>query len=463
MKRGYSLQMIRNRSHTRTRKTAAIVKAGKGEPVSLTIRSRVFKMFSAAVIDQGMLSGTSLLIGLLLVRFTTSQDYAIYVLLQSALVLVTSAHSGFVCGPLSIIAPKKSAEEKRQMVGAVRTSQNRLLAPLVFVAMSAPVLGYTTGRLSKTSALVIGIGIIAAWTAVKRNYVRNVLLIYARARTLVSVDGVYAIVLLLGVLWAAFGSASPAVWTAVALAVSAWVCAICADRAFGRQIGWAKADARPMWLEMRSLGIWSVLGTVIYWLFSRSYNYILASRMNLVAVANVNEVRLMIMPAILLTVGLQSMLTPFAAAWNAEVGFAKLLRRLVNILLLVGVCELAYLALVWTFRDWVDSAILHKRIGNRDALLLLWIALAIIVLLRDVLVSAVYALGQLRWLAWQIGFCALVALTVMWVAIPIWGAPGALVALIIGEVLNLAGILYLVHRAYKRFRLNGTTAFAGAQ
>ena len=69
---------------------------------------------------------------------------------------------------------------------------------------------------------------------------------------------------------------------------------------------------------MRPLAIWATIGAMTYWIYNQSYNYVLASRIDLTAVADVNAARLLLMPTIVLTVGVKTLLVPTAAAWLAE-------------------------------------------------------------------------------------------------------------------------------------------------
>lgn len=424
----------------------------------LNLRSRIVRLFSAAVVDQALLSAANFAVGIILVRFTTDEDYALFVMLQAILVLVNTMHAAAVCSPLSILAPKNPPEPKRQMIGAIWHSQNRLRWPMLILGVAICVVGELTGLRKGHLALVIGIGVMAGWWTVERSYVRNALIIYAKPRTLLTVDGVFVALLVGGALWAAFGFGIAAVWVAVAFALSAWISSWVGSHTFAKEIGWPRGKAAPIWRQLRSLTFWSITGSFIYWLFSRSYIYILATRLDLKAVADVNAVRLLVVPALLLTIGLQSVLTPISAAWHAEVGLDRLLRRLGGIIVVVGAFEVAYLAVMWLCRDWITSTILHKHIGDLDVLLMLWILTTLVSLFREVLVTALYAFGNLQWLAWQIGVCAVVSLAVAWFGIPWWGAAATLIALILGEILQLAGILYVIQRTRMRIRLQGATA-----
>jgi O-antigen/teichoic acid export membrane protein len=177
---------------------------------------------------------------------------------------------------------------------------------------------------------------------------------------------------------------------------------------------------------------------------------VLASRIDLKAVADINAARLLLMPAIVLTAGVASLLTPSAATWYAEMGLQRLVRRLLMFLLAVGLLEVTYFACVWTSRDWLFVDVLHKNIQDRDHLLILWAGLAIIALFRDVLQCALIATGRLKSLAWQVGISTAVALPLMWFGVAWWGVAAALIGQIAGEMINLAGIIYVLRKTMRQ-------------
>ncbi len=118
-------------------------------------------------------------------------------------------------------------------------------------------------------------------------------------------------------------------------------------------------------------------------------------------------------------------------------------------LLAVGLIETTYFLAVWLGRDWLVVGILHKQIHDLDRLLLLWSGVALIGLCRDVLQSALIALGRLKSLAWQVGVSTAIAVVLMWYGLGWWGAPGVLVGMIVGELINLAGIILLLRKCMR--------------
>jgi O-antigen/teichoic acid export membrane protein len=418
-----------------------------------TVRARanVLRLFSTAVIDQVMLSGTNLLVGLVLIRFTSDFDYGLYVLVQSALLLLASAQGAWIAQPLSVVAPQKPPEERRALIGAITGSLGRIVGRVAPALLVLPAAAYLVGLCSGPIAWVLACGIVAGWGALRRDYLRNILLIYSKPHELLRADALYVGVLAGGVLWASFGTSHAIVWATLALAAAAWAGTAGAYRALGKDPGWVEGDTAAAWSEVHRFGLWSLVGGVIYWLFGQSYSYVLASRLDLKAVTDVNASRLLLMPAFVLSIGIQGLLSPTAARWNAELGFGPLMKRLLGILLFIGCLDLLYFAVVWMLRNWLTGDLLHKDIGNRDHLLLLWAAVALIGLMRDVLQCSLVALGRFRSMASQVGLSAVVALALMWFGTAWWGSEAVLIGQIAGELVNLAGIVLLLRehgRAY---------------
>ena len=199
---------------------------------------------------------------------------------------------------------------------------------------------------SSSLAAVSALGFVAAWMAMRREFLRNVLLIYSRPNTLLSVDIVYALCLLAGVAAMIFIGKQVVIGATGALAVASWASSFAAHRYLARDPGWREECTVSIWRDIRRLGFWAVLGSTIWWFLGQSYSYMLATRLDLTAVANVNVARLLVAPMFVLTIGVGSLLAPTAATWYAEVGIRALTRRLLLFLLVVGLLEMAYFSIV---------------------------------------------------------------------------------------------------------------------
>jgi O-antigen/teichoic acid export membrane protein len=379
------------------------------------------------------------------------------VLAQSAILLVTSAQSAWLA-PLCAVLPAKPPQIRRTIVGAVENSLTRLLRIVVVVALLGTVIAYLTGACSGIVALVIAAAILASWTALHREYLRSVLVIYSRPHSMLWADVIYVGVLLAMIAFAVFGTRLHSIWAVIALLVAGWVGGARAYRSLAADPGWVSGDVGPHWKEMRPMAIWSAVGAVTYWLLAQSYSYVLAARLDFTAVINVNAARMVMMPIIVFTMGINGLLLPAAANWLEEFGLRRLMRRLAFLTLVVIAVDGLYIAFAWLFRDWLISDLLRKTIGDRDRLLLLWACVAVIFLLREVLQAALFALRRMKSMAWLIASSAVVSVATTWFGINYWGAAAALVGQIAGECLNLLGLALLL---YRQSRLQ--PAMAGGQ
>ncbi|MGP8114624.1 MAG: lipopolysaccharide biosynthesis protein [Steroidobacteraceae bacterium] len=379
-----------------------------------------------------------------MIRYTSDVDYGQFVLAQSAVLLLVSAQGAWLSGPLAAIVPSKPAATKRLMIGAVRASQSRFLRWVAVSLLAIAVTLYATGFLSASLALVSGTTILAGWATLQREYLRSVLIIYSRPHWMLRADTVYVICLVAGIALAAYLRHSAGVCAIFALVISAWAGMLVSHRMLSSDPGWISGDARPFLQEMRALGVWATVGAVTYWLFAQSYNYVLATRLNLTAVASVNAARLVIVPVTVFSLGINNVLMPLAANWLAQFGLARMLRRLAVVALAIIALDLVYISLAWIFRDWIIGSLLHKTIADRDRLLVLWACVALIFLPREVLQAGLFALRRVKSMARLIGLSAVVSLTLMWFGTARWGAAAVLIGQLAGECVNLVGLSWLV-------------------
>jgi O-antigen/teichoic acid export membrane protein len=422
--------------------------------ISIFARSRNLRLFSTSILDQGMLSLGNFALGFLLIRHTTDVDYGLFVLVQSGITLLAAAQGAWLAGPLMVVAPHKSPELKLEMIGSLERSQRRFVSLVTLVAFSIPLVAYASGWWSGIEALVATTGLFAGWIALVREYSRSVLLIFSKPHLLLYADMVYVGLVLAGAIFAAAGIGSAALASVAALVVAGAGGWFAAHHFIAKSHGWHKgsANAGRFWDELRPLGVWATIGSVIYWIYSQSYNFVLASRLDLSAVADVNAARLLLMPAFILTIGIKSLLTPLAANWLAKDGVAAMVRRAWFIVPFVMIMSLVYIAMVWFGQDFLTTRLLQKVIHDRETLIFLWSTIVVIALTREVLQSVVIVLGQLRALAWLGAACAAVSLPVMWFGIARWGPAAPLIGQACGEAISLAGTLWLLPRAAARYR-----------
>ena len=413
-------------------------------------KARWLKLFSSAVIDQAMLSATNFLVGLLLIRHTSDEDYGHYVLGFSTLLLLTGIQGAYIGGPLSVLAPRQTPERRRQMLATLYRQSGRWIVRL---ALAIAVLSGLAGVLGLLTPLYAGMGAIycaTAATALDREYLRTGLMIYERPQAVLRADIAYVVVRVSGAGAAAFLVSPAAPWVFGVSALAALAGGLVARRALAGNPGLDGPELPGLWRELAPLGGWAVAGSMIHWSFSQGYNYVVAGTLDLAAVAALNATRLLMMPANLMVTGIKQLLLPMAARWHEQSGLDAMLRRLLLFAGVVAGLTLLYFAVLWLLRDWVFAEVLRKEIAERDRMLALWMSVFLLSGVRDLCMTGLLVRERFRTMTGLTSVAALLALSSSWWGMQHYGMAGAIVGLLLGETVNLVGVLLLIARERHR-------------
>ncbi len=412
--------------------------------------SPLTRLFSTSVIDQAVLSAGNFLVGVLLIRYAPDTQYGLYVLAFSGVQLAVAAQGAWVGGPLMFLAPKRSREAKLQLISGAEADQGRLLRRLAAIAAPLPFLATTLGLLSPAQAWVATATVFAGWMALRREFIRSVLFILSRPQSALYADIVYVCCLLALVGLSLFVSPAAAATAVVGLGAAAAVGRWMGHRAIARNEGWIPNPGSANWAEMRHLATWATAGAVVYWIYGQSYNFVLAHRADLSAVAEVNVARLLLMPLMLMSQGVSNILNPNASGWLHHEGLPRVIRRLVPFALGLLVILAVYVGVLWQCRHWLMAEVMRKQIVEIDTMLLLWAFTYTLSMLRDVFQSALIALGRFKIMAGLTAIAAVGSLSAMWFCIGRFGPAGAIMGVIVGETLSLGGVVFLLIQSLRR-------------
>jgi O-antigen/teichoic acid export membrane protein len=100
--------------------------------------------------------------------------------------------------------------------------------------------------------------------------------------------------------------------------------------------------------------------------------------------------------------------------------------------------------------DWIFVHLFKKDFAQRDLLLLVWSAVALVTAFRDQLYYFLVTRARFRLTASITSASALVALVVSILALRQFGVIGALVGLLAGELFNVVGIVIFSLREARR-------------
>jgi len=402
-------------------------------------------LLGSAVGSQALLSASSFGIGLVLIRGTSDLQYGSYILASSAILLLVSLQNAFVNPALASRMVKLDRPGRSALVGGLYRAQRRILPAVVALAV-ALVLGLWAGQvLDSHSAPMLLATIGAAWAMLSREYLRMVLFADRLPHEVVRTDLLH-VLLAVGGAWIATHTEAPAAVAVLTLSLAAWASGRLLLGTLRRQGLWTGAGASGLLAEIAPLAAWSTAGAAIHWAFSQGYIYLVGGTLGVSAVAAIAATRLLMMPVNLLSTGIGSLMLPLASGWLHEHGAATLLRRLCLFATALVLATLCYFAVLWWLRDWIFAVLLKKQFAQRDALLLLWGALFVVMVVRDQMVCLLAAQGRFRVLTLMTLASAAISLTVSYACMQRLGEVGALVGLLTGELINAIGIITLSFR-----------------
>ncbi len=403
------------------------------------------RLLSSAVVSQALLSAGSFAIGLILIRSTTDVQYGYYILASNAILLLVSLQNAFFNPPLAIRMNRLDRLGRGELVGGLYREQRRLLPALgTITVVIALYLWYAQVLDAHTGPLVLAT-VAAALAILHREYFRMVLFAHRRPHDVLRTDMFYVVLMVAGVFVATLTPA-PAVTAIFTLSLAALASGILLSQTLHRHEPWNIQGTQGILREIAPLAVWSTAGAAIHWTFSQGYIYLVAGTLDVAAVAAIAATRLLMMPVNLLSTGIGSLMLPLASGWLHQHGAPLLWRRLCLLALGLAAATLCYFAILWWLRDWIFAVVLKKQFAQRDELLMLWGVIFLMIVVRDQLVYLLAAQGRFRIMTLLTLVGAVISLAASYWGMLQFGVAGALLGMLIGELINVTGIVILSFR-----------------
>jgi O-antigen/teichoic acid export membrane protein len=425
-------------------------------------REVLVRLFGGAVAIQAFLSAVNFLVGLILIRRTANSEYGYFVLASTGIFLVSGLQAAFIQPPLMMRMRRSDRSERADVIGGVYRGQRRILMSLSMTATGLVAILILTGLVGHPMGLLLVATIAAFASALYRGFFRLVLFTHGRANHVQKADLSYGAIVLVGVPLATL-SPAPAAGAICVFALAATVAGSLSSRSLWRHEAWNPEAPVSMLREMAPLGKWSALGSAAHWTFSQGYNYIVAATMDVSAIPALAATRLLFTPLNIVSTGISPLMTTTSWAWLGTHGPAALFRRLLLIASVLSGFAICYCIAVWLLRDEIFTQLMHKHFSQGGILVAEWGFVAIAGLYRDQLNFLPGVCGLQRRLLSVTATSAVIALAVGYAAIRRYGVIGGPAGVLVGEVCNLIGILYLSHVEIQRHRNSLSIACVGGR
>lgn len=407
-------------------------------PAPALSRLRLLAHSLTSVIDQAWLSALNLLLGLVLIRWATKDDYGLYAQLYVAGLFAVSMTESVLINPLTTLAPRLSAAQRERFIVELATVQRYGAwgLGLVFGGGAYVILRWQDIAAAAPVALAFG-GYVT--TTAWREFQRGLGFVRGQPGQVLRTDLIFGGLVLAGVatLVLAAHTSLPAVLLVLTVAnLVAWWLSPAIARLPARARARRAALAR-IWRRGR-LGLPGALSS---WLANYSYLYLAAAWLGVAAAADLNAARLLLMPISLLVVAWSRVARPQLSHHLHHHQRSELTHLLVVSCVALTTLAGLYLGILWWALPWLQHTILGPDYATVQGLVLPWGLYFVLYTLH--LVGAATMLSADRYpqlLTAAVSSLVVLALALV-VLLPSWGTVGAIYALALVEVYNLVLLL----------------------
>jgi O-antigen/teichoic acid export membrane protein len=394
-----------------------------------------------AVADQGIISVANFVANATLIFYVTKDNYGIYVVALSTLLLICSTVDALFSMQMTFLAPHYPEHTRKAFCSNLRSAQACVSIAVGAVICVLSIAGGAIGSLSPTVSrfgLIIGVG--SAMIS-GQEYYRALLYLYGRAHC----------VLLLTIV-------QLAVWVMVTLSASRYGYslseAMLAGYCFGggtaavlgrllhplpasRSWGAVLTSTKEAWDQ----GSWSMVGSVIATAQAQSHAWLLGLLAGASAVAEANFAKLFFSPLALMLVAVTRVARPALGKLYASCGERAAVRKGRNLLVSVIVLVTLYCPVVFLTEEWIISKSGAEAYNDVGALIAAWGLLTCLQITRWNSTLLLGVLRRNRQMTMLQSITAVLAIGISLMLIPKFGAIGALAGIGCGELV-LTGLMW---------------------
>jgi O-antigen/teichoic acid export membrane protein len=313
-----------------------------------------------AILDQGLISGSNFVIGIVLARWLIPEHYGAYALAFSIFLFLCNLEIALLLEPMSILGPACYRSCLSAYVGRVFELHLVLSCALSAPLAASAVLLHFVGNQAVARAMLgasIGTPVILLFWLCRRAAYLSLALRAAVSSAVVYCGSLVGFFLLTNLL----GWLSPLV-AFVIQSAAAVVAAVPMIASLKPGLGRASGPARAIVIRQHwQYGRWAVATVFVYWLSSNAYYVIVAGLLGLEDVAALRALQNFILPFGQFTAAISLLLLPWAAARFAQgdyFGFRVCIQQVS--MLFVAVAS-AYVVGLWLFGEKLITSLYGGR------------------------------------------------------------------------------------------------------
>lgn len=379
-----------------------------------------------------MLSVSNFVIGILMAKYTTKNEYGMYVMLFSFIGISGGYQNGLINAPLMSLVNKKVDSKKKIYISSLSVGNNYIFIPiLILMSISICVIGY----INNAPRYYIAEGFVLFFTTfifLIKEYHRTLNYVSMNTRAIFIMDFMNVCIVFIGMAILVVFNLVSGLTGIIILGfgyLSAYV--FSGNRKLYRS-HINKNSIKSALMENWSYGKWMILGISSSLAKDRGYIYIVTAILGLSTLAEISASRLFLMPIGLLSLSCQQIIITkgsILVSSNMEKEFREFLFSFLSVLLIAS--GLYFIFIVFATRFIVQF--LGEKYSNINGLIYIWGTYFLVYVTRMVLGNALIVYGEFKKQGSYDLLGSILTLVSCIILVYTNGRFGAIVSLIIGE------------------------------
>lgn len=386
-------------------------------------------------------------INLLLISYATPEAYGRFVIVFALSLLAFGVQNALVLMPINVLIPGRSEEKQRATLRMLSTVDLAVLVlSTISIAFLAYLLGLAPSLVAASALLVIG--------SMAREIARSTYVTYREPMSFLKVD-LAAVTIASLAIYALWHVTVPEVAALVGMAIGSAASAFL----FGPTLYRAPADIAAQVLNYRSHwrnSRWALLGAGLTEGQLRLYVYVVEAFRGPAVLATLHAGRVLVNPASMVAFAWTRAMRPILAGHIEEGNSRRALQLTLN-----GLCGLVGLAIVYLLTlhlGWslIETYFLRGQYADLKGLINYWSIFTLLNVQTICITVYFQARNRFRDLTLVIGISVAVSSALLFLLAFDFSISTAITALIIGEIVMLAGFVVLLVQEFRSFRAQTT-------
>jgi len=406
--------------------------------ISIFIRENDIRKIVTAVFSQGMLSIANMVIGIVIAKFASKNEYGLYVFFFSVIGIMGGYHNAIINAPLMVIVNSKEGSERERYIKSVAMGRNYFFVPFLLIGSLLFIFYSSLSSSQSHFVLESVLMFIVVMLFVSKEFLRTLLFVELTTSSVFFMDTLMVVTVTVG-MYVLIARNMVNCFTGLGILGAGYLSSYLFGKVAYKYTSSKDLNIREALKENWLHAKWIILGVSASLFQNRSYIYVVSALLGLSNLADVSASRLFLMPIGLLNVSSAKIIVAKGSMMVARNEDGKFRKFLFVFMLSLLVIWFIYFGAVLLLSDTLIG-FLGEKYNNTKGLIVLWGAYFFIYTMRFILGTGIVVYKRFKKQAKYDIIGAVLTLVSSVAFVLLMGRAGAIFSLMAGE--GLVMILY---------------------